>query len=104
MFTEELTRIKKAEDEADSIRRDAKLEAKSLVEKANTQAGKILLEAEAKAKDAYDAFLRDGESQADKEQEKALRLALEEANSLGAQALKHQSDAIRFIKERTGKA
>ena len=104
MFTEELKKIKTAEDEADALRKEAKQEAKAIVEKANTEANQIILEAENNAKDVYDAFLKDGEEQADKEQEDALRLAATEANGLGAQALKHQGDAIRFIKERVGKA
>ena len=104
VFTEELSKIKHAEDKADALRKEARQEAKAIIEGANTKANQIILEAETSARSVYDGFLKDGEEQADKEQESALKLAVEESKGLGAQALKHQNDAIRFIKERTGKA
>lgn len=40
MFTEELKKIKEAEEQADEMRRDARLSAKNLVAEANARAGK----------------------------------------------------------------
>ena len=104
LFTDELEKIKQAEDKADAIKKEAKLEARQIVDKAGTEANRIIQEAELKAKEVYDEFLRDGERRADREQEEAIKRARDEANALGAQALKNQNAAIQFIKERIGKA
>ena len=50
MFTEELIAIREAEHQADSIRKNIKIEAKRMIEAANAQAEKLLDEQEAKAK------------------------------------------------------
>ena len=63
MFSEELNIIRQAEDQADALKKDARVQARKLIEQANTEAGRIISEAEAKAKDCFAALVADGQTE-----------------------------------------
>ena len=57
MFTEELKLIKEAEEQADEMRREARISAKNFVEETDSKANKMIEEAFAEEKEQCDACL-----------------------------------------------
>lgn len=98
MFAEELKLIKKAEDDAAEAQKDARLEAKRLVEEATSEAAKIVEAAEASAKERIAALKAEGDEQAKKNYEEALKEAEHKAAALVGTANKEQ--AVKEIAER----
>ena len=100
MFTEELAAIRKAEEQAESIRKNIKIETKRMIEAANAQAEQILDEQEAEAKSLYDALIAEGMSEADAEYKAALEKARAEAEEMAAAAGAKKDGVIEHIVER----
>jgi len=100
MFTEELKSINEAEAKAEQIRRDAKLEAKAIVDNANSEALRIIGDAELAAKERYDSLIMQGTDSAQAKFEKAIHEAEIDASKMADNARKNQPQAINYIKER----
>lgn len=100
MFTEELTAIREAEQQAADIRRSIKIEAKRMIEAANAQAEKLLNEQEAKAKEIYDSLIAEGMNEADADYKDAMGKARLEAEAVAKEAEKNKAKVIDFIVER----
>ena len=100
VFTEELTAIREAEQQADSIRKSIKIEAKRMIEAANAQAEKLLDEQEAKAKETYDSLIAEGMREADADYKAAMEKARQDAEAVAAEAVKNKEAVIDFIVER----
>ncbi len=104
MFTEELQAIRQAEDTADALRKEAKVEAAKLIKDANTKAGKLADEAETKAKECYEAFLAEGQQAAQAQYEDAIAQAKELCAKMEAEAGEKQDRIVKFIAERIVKS
>lgn len=100
MFTEELNIIRQAEDQADALRKDARVQARTLIEQANTEAGRIIAEAEEKAKDCFAALIKEGQEKAQNEYDEAIAQADKICAEMAAEAGKNQEQAVKFIAER----
>lgn len=100
MFTEELKKIKEAEEQADEMRRDARLSAKNLVAEANTRAGKMIEEAYASEKEQCDALLQKGREEAQRLYDEAIRQAEVLCAEMTAGAAAREAEAVHFIAER----
>lgn len=104
MFTEELKSIKDAEDRAEALKKEARLEAKKMIENANTEAGIILAEAEEKSRDMISGYAAEGQEAASAEHDRIIAEAEEICKKLEADAGKKQDQIVRFISERIVKA
>ena len=102
MFNEELKSINEAEERAERMKKDAKAEAKALVEQTMSKTREEILEAEAKAKERYDSLVNQGMVSAQGKYEKAIHEAGVEASKMAEEARRHQAEAISYIKERLG--
>lgn len=100
MFTEELTAIREAEEQAESIKKNIGTEARRMIEAANAQAEKILEEQELKAKEIYDSLVAEGLREADAEYKAAIDKARREAEEMAAAAEEKKDRVIDFIVER----
>ena len=100
MFNEELTAIRKAEEDSDSLRKEAKLEARKMVEQAKAEAEKILAEAEEAAGRTYNGLIQEGMNEADQEYDAALEKARLDAEDMAAQAEARKDEVIDYIVER----
>lgn len=100
MFTEELKLIKEAEEQADEMRRSARLSAKTFVEESNAKASKMIDDAFAAEKEQCDALLDDGRKIAQKLYDDAIRDAEALCGKMTTEALEKQGDAVKFIAER----
>ncbi len=100
MFTEELTLIRNAENDADRQKKDAKLEAVTMTESAYSEATKIVNAAEKEAKEKYDKLIAEGEKIADEEYAQAIKEAKDTAESMAKKALDGKAKVASFIVER----
>ena len=100
VFTEELTAIREAEQQADIIRKNIKIETKRMIEAANAQAEKLLDEQEAKAKEIYDSLIAEGMRKADDDYKAAMDQARLDAEAVAKEAEKNKEKVIDFIVER----
>lgn len=100
MFTEELNLIRKAEEEADALKKNSVQEAKKLVQEATEKAAQIIAEAEESAKERYETLNSEGQSIADKEYENAINAVQSEAEALEQKALLKKDEVVQFIAER----
>ena len=100
MFTEELAAIRKAEEQAESIRKSIKIETKRMIEAANAKAEEILSEQESAAKELYDALIAEGMNEADSEYKAALEKARAEAEEMAAAAEAKKDAVVEHIVER----
>ena len=83
MFTEELKLIKEAEEQADEMRREARISAKNFVEETDC-----------------DALLKEGREKAQKLYEEAIKQAEDLCAAMTVQAGEKQEEAVKFIAER----
>ncbi len=102
MFSEELKSINEAEEKAEQMRKDARAEAKALVDKAALEAQQKISAAEVQAKERYDSLVNQGLVSAQGKYEKAIHEAGSKAGKMAEEARKHQSEAVKFIRERLG--
>lgn len=100
MFLEELNAIRQTEEQAEQIKKDAKLEVKSLIDRANTEAGRVISEAEATAKERYEVLIKEGEETARKEYEEALAEARDKAETMVKSASERRDRVVQYIAER----
>lgn len=100
MFNEELTAIRKAEEDSDSMRKEAKLYARKMVEQAKAEAEQILTEAEEAANRTYNGLIQEGMNEADQEYDEALEKARLDAEEMAAQAEAKKDEVIDYIVER----
>ena len=99
MFTEELKLIKDAEDQADKMRKEAKVSAK-LTQETDAKADKMVEEAFAREREQCQALLKDGQEIAGKLYDKAIEDAQEFCREMELKAREKKEEAIRFIAER----
>ncbi len=104
MFTEELNVITQTEDKADALRKEAKAEARMLIERANTEAGRIISEAEEKAKDRFENLISEGQKAAQIQYDEAIACAEDFCVKMAEEAGKKQDQVVKFISERIVKA
>lgn len=100
MFTEELNLIRKAEDDADALKKSSVQEAKKMVQEANEQAAKMIAEAEESAKERYETLNSEGQKIADQEYDNAINAVQSEAEALEKKALLKKDEVVQFIAER----
>lgn len=100
MFTEELTAIRKAEQQADDIKKSARIEAKRMLEAAAAQAERLGEEQESAAREIYDALIAQGLREAEAEYDAAIAEARSQADDMARAAEKNRARAIDFIVER----
>ena len=100
MFTEELKLIKEAEEQADEMRRNAKLSAKTFIEESDAKANKMIEEAFAVEKEKCDALLNEGKEIAQKFYDEAIKEAEALCEKFTEQACLRQDKAVQFIAER----
>lgn len=100
MFVEELTKIKESETYADELQKKARLDSKQTIEAANVKAARLIEEAEAKGKDAFDLCIREGQAIADEQYALALEKTKDECKALIEKARENESKAVNFIAER----
>lgn len=100
MFTDELKVIRKAEERADALKKESKLEAKKMVQDANEEALRIVAEAETQAKERYEALVAEGQKIADDEYDKAIKNVNKEADKLEQKAMTCKDETVQFIAER----
>ncbi len=100
MFTEELKLIKEAEEQADRMRKDAKLSARKSIDETNAKADKMVEEAFAREKEKCDALLKDGKEIAERIYDQAIREAHESCEHMDKLAQAKKEEAIKFIAER----
>ncbi len=98
MFNEELTAIRKAEDDSESLKRDAKLEARKMVAKA--EAEKMVSDAEEAASRTYNSLIREGMDEADREYDSSMEQARLDAEKMAAKAEAKKDEVIDYIVER----
>ena len=104
MFTEELNRIKESEEKADILRKEARMEAKKLMEAANTEAGKLLADAEITAKNKYDQLIKEGQQIAQSQYDQAIADARGKCAEMEEKAGQKESDVVQSIAERIVKS
>lgn len=104
MFTEELKLIKETEDDAERLRKDARAEAKSIVQEADRTAAKVLADAASQAKTRYDALIAEGQDIAQRQYEEAIRGAREQCSEMAKAAETQKPEIVRTIVERIVKA
>ena len=100
MFTEELNLIRKAEEEADALKKNSVQEAKKMVQEANETAAKLIADAEESAKERYETLNSEGQTIADKEYDDAISAVQSEAEELEKKALLKKDEVVQFIAER----
>ena len=100
MFTEELTAIREAEEQSESIRKNVKTEVKRMIEAAKAEAEKILDDEENKAKEIYDTLILEGMNEADSEYEAAIEKAHVDAENMVKAAEEKKDKVIDYIVER----
>lgn len=100
MFTEELTLIRNAENDADQQKKDARLEAATMTEAAYAEATKIVNAAEKEAKEKYDMLIAEGEKIADEEYADAIAKAQKTAEEMANKALDGKPSVASYIVER----
>ena len=100
MFTEELTAIREAEEQSESIRKNVKTEVKRMIEAAKAEAEKILDDEENKAKEIYDTLILEGMNEADSEYEAAIEKAHIDAENMVKAAQAKKDKVIDHIVER----
>ncbi|MBQ7703798.1 MAG: hypothetical protein IJT40_05425 [Firmicutes bacterium] len=100
MFNEELTAIRKAEEDSDSLKKEAKLYARKMVEQAKAEAEKIVAEAEESAGLTYSSLIREGMDEADQEYDAALEQARLDAEAMASKAAAKKDQVIDHIVER----
>ena len=100
MFTEELNVIRKAEADADALKRDSKQEAKAMVQEATDKAAKLIADAEITAKEHYETLNSEGQKIADSEYDEAINAVQAEAEAMEKQALLRKDEVVQFIAER----
>ena len=82
------------------MKKDARVQARKLIEQANTEAGRIISEAEAKAKDCFAALVADGQEKAQSEYDEAIAQAGKACEQMAAEAGNKQDQIVKFISER----
>ena len=100
MLTNELQTIKVAEEKADAMVRSAKLEAVRITDGANSEAIKIVAEAEKRAASRYDELLNEGNLTADREYEEAMAESDVRCRQMADDARAYQASAVDTIIER----
>lgn len=100
MFTEELKLIKEAEEQADKMRKEAKIAAKNSTEETDERANQMIEEAFSKEKEQCQALIKDGQKIADELYRETIETAQALSREIDASACKKQNEAIRFIAER----
>ena len=100
MFTEELKLIKEAEEQADRMRKEAKIAAKNSTAEADARANQMIEEAFSEEKEQCQALLKDGKKIADELYSVAIENAKALCAEIDASACKKQNEAIKFIAER----
>lgn len=100
MFTEELNLIRKAEEEADALKKNSVQEAKKMVQEANETAAQLIADAEESAKERYETLNSEGQTIADKEYDDAISAVQSEAEELEKKALLKKDEVVQFIAER----
>ncbi len=104
MFTEELNLIKTAEENAETLRKEAKQEAKRLVGEANTKAGELLSDAEQTAKGKYDALVGEGQAIADSQYGEAIDQAFAKCEKMAIDSGAKEDNVVEWIVERIVKS
>lgn len=102
MFNEELKSITAAEERAEQIKKDARAEAKTMIDQANAKAQTIVADAESKAKERYDSLKEQGLESANGKYQQAIHEAEQQAADLAQAARARQSEAISYIKKGIG--
>lgn len=100
MFTEELNLINQAETDAEALRKNAKAEARRLIEEANTKAEKRIAKAQAEAKAEYDALIKEGQRIAEENDAQAIAAAKAQCDEMTAKAQTREADVVKNIVER----
>ena len=100
MFIEELTRIQEVEAKTEQMLKEAKASSKRNLEDAKTHAAKILADAEGKAKDIYDALIREGEQTSADEYANFLSETENYCIAMVGQASAKKQQAVDLIAER----
>lgn len=100
VFTEELTLIRNAENDADRQKKNARVEAAGITEKAYSEATNIVDAAEKSAKEKYDILLAEGEKTADEQYKQAIEEAKAKADEIAEKALSNMNEAVCYIVER----
>ena len=100
MFTEELNTIRNAEEQAESMKKTSKQDAKKIIEEATDKAQQIVAEAELAAKESYETLNSEGQKIADKEYDDAINAVQSEAEELVKSAELRKDEVVQFIAER----
>ena len=96
----ELTAIRKAEEDSDSRKREAKLEARKMVEQAKAEAEKIISDAEDEGNKTYNSLIQEGMNEADQEYDEAMEQARVDAKEMAEKAETKKDKVIDYIVER----
>ena len=100
MFTEELTAIREAEEQSESIKKNVKTEVKRMIEAAKAEAEQILDDEETKAKEIYETLIQEGMNEADSEYEAAIEKAHIDAETMVKAAEEKKDKVVDYIVER----
>lgn len=103
MFNEEINIIRETEEKAELIKKQAKIDAKKLLEDSGMRATTIVQEAQSKAKDSYNAWMEDGQKKSEAEYDEHMAAARQDCQEMIAKAKKNQHKAVTLITERIGK-
>ena len=100
MLTEELNCINDAEIKAEALKKDAKANAKAMVEQATVEASEKLSNAEREAKDYFDRLMVEGNEIAEMQYQDAIKEAKYKCVQMVEKAGGKQEDVVNFIVER----
>lgn len=100
MFATELKSVQAAEEKAEKMQKDAKLEAKQIAFDAERKAAEVLTDSEMKAEQIYQEKIRIGEERAKAEYDAAMEERKKACGQMTEAALVNCEKAVNMISER----
>lgn len=100
MFADELNKIKNAEEQAEEMKREAKISAKNLTDNTSAEVTRIIDEAFAVEREECRQLIREGQEIAQKRYDEAIEDAQTLCGEMIAGAEARRIEAVKFIAER----
>ena len=104
MFAEELNMIKSAENQADEMKHQARLDAKALTAEAQAEVTRLIDEAFAYEKEECQKLIKEGHAIADEQYAKTISQAQTLCKEMAEKAKANEDAAVKFIAERIVKS